>query len=83
MKSFLEGREAVSRSAPPATHASSQLPALGELPADSTAPALPAHAPASKREHEKKIETVSVDGVIQKIVVTCGCGERIEVHCGY
>lgn len=30
-----------------------------------------------------KIETVDVDGVVQKIKVFCRCGEIIEIDCGY
>jgi hypothetical protein len=84
MTSFLEGREAVSRSGSPVSRSDSFLPSLGRPPEDSTVPKLTPSLPAPKREHaEKKIETVEVDGVVQKIIVTCGCGERIEIHCGY
>jgi len=85
MKSFLEGRPIVSRTGLPEGRPSSQLPNLdSRTSTDSTAAAATADGQVAKREHrEKKIETVTLDGVIQKIIVTCGCGERIEVHCGY
>jgi hypothetical protein len=82
MKSFLEGRQVVSRSGLPVSRASSQLPSLGVDAAGAAAPA--GTSPTPKHVHgEKKIETVEVDGIVQKIIVTCGCGEKIEVHCGY
>jgi len=84
MKSFLEGRQAVSRQGLPADRAGSQLPSLGQPASDSTVPILTGYSKVPQRAHgEKKIETVEVDGVVQKIIVTCGCGEKIEVHCGY
>jgi len=88
MKSFLEGRQVVSRNEEPAERAGSSLPSFGQAPGEpmvSKPAASAAEARASKREphREKKIETVEVDGVVQKIVVTCSCGETIEVHCGY
>ncbi len=84
MKSFLEGRQAVARQGGLANLTDSRFPSFGERPADPNTPALTGHSPAPQREHgERKIETVEVAGVIQKIIVTCSCGERIEVHCGY
>jgi hypothetical protein len=84
MKSFLEGRQVLSRHGLSAGRSSSQLPSFGQPPADSTVPILTGYSPVPERGHgEKQIETVEVDGVVQKIIVTCGCGERIEVHCGY
>jgi hypothetical protein len=84
MKSFLEGRQTVSRSGLPVARSHSQLPNLGQPANDISASAPAGMPPSSKRAHgEKKIETVEVDGIVQKIVVTCSCGEKIEVHCGY
>lgn len=84
MKSFLEGRPAVTRNGSPVSRGDSQLPSFGRAATDSMVPARGAAALAPQRQHaEKKIETVEVDGVVQTIVITCGCGERIEVHCGY
>ncbi|MEA3213583.1 MAG: hypothetical protein QOE70_6640 [Chthoniobacter sp.] len=84
MNSFLDGRPVVSPARLPADRGSSQMPGLAQPPADSTVPPVPGYSPAPKREHgEKKIETVEVDGIVQMIIVTCGCGEKIEVHCGY
>jgi hypothetical protein len=86
MKSFLEGRPAVSRNGSPLNRGDSQLPSFdrGAMDAPVLARAAAASSPAPAREHgEKKIETVEAGGVVQKIIITCGCGERIEVHCGY
>jgi hypothetical protein len=84
MKSFLEGRPVVSRSGLPADRGNSQLPSLGQPAGAMSASAPVGVSSAAKRAHgEKKIETVEVDGVVQKIIVTCSCGEKIEVHCGY
>ena len=84
MKSFLEGRPIVSRNGSAVTRTDSQLPSLNRPGVEPSMPLLAGAAPVDRREHaQKKIETVEVDGVVQKIVVTCGCGERIEVHCGY
>ena len=84
MKSFLEGRTVIARNGSPVERVDSQLPSLGRASMEPLLPALAAGAAAPKREHaEKKIETVEVGGVVQTIVITCGCGERIEVHCGY
>lgn len=84
MTNFLEGRQVVSRSGASTSRATGHLPSLGSAAPTAGVPALMAPAPAAPREqHEKKIETVERDGVIQCIIVTCGCGERIEVHCGY
>ncbi len=84
MKSFLEGRQVVARNGSPADRSSSQLPNFRQAPTDSRVVVLAGHSAAPSAEHgEKKIETVEVEGVIQKIIVTCGCGETIEVHCGY
>jgi hypothetical protein len=89
MKSFLEGRQVVSRNEEPAERAGSSMPSFGQAPGEAIVPkpasaAVADHrAPKSAPHGEKKIETVEVDGVVQKIIVTCSCGETIEVHCGY
>ena len=90
MNSFLEGRQNIARQNAPINRAIGPLPSLGvpQPQEDSSVARLPdppqAPAPAPARVlHEKKIETVELDGIVQKILITCGCGERIEVHCGY
>jgi hypothetical protein len=84
MKSFLEGRQVVSRDGSPSTRLEGQLPSFDRPAEDSTVARLPQTSPAARHDHsDKKIETVEVDGVVQKIIVICGCGEKIEVHCGY
>ncbi|MGC3991881.1 MAG: hypothetical protein QM796_19740 [Chthoniobacteraceae bacterium] len=45
--------------------------------------AAPAFAAAPHAHRDAHVETVEANGVIQKIIVVCGCGERIEVHCAY
>ena len=85
MKSFLEGRPQVSRREAPLSRGGSQLPAFGAgSPVASHAP-IPISADSAARRDpcEKKVETVTQAGVVQTIIVTCSCGERIEVHCGY
>jgi hypothetical protein len=96
MKSFLEGRPSVDRkTAPPVVSAArtNQFPDLQRPPMEATSRMLvPSEVepevesepePVAGAHRDKKIETVEADGVIQKIVITCGCGEVIEVHCGY
>lgn len=84
MKSFLEGRTVLAREAIPTERAGSQLPRFGPSSVSPGAPVHVSHAAPVKREHaEKTIEAVEVDGVVEKIIVTCACGERIEVFCGY
>jgi hypothetical protein len=86
MTSFLQGRQVVSRTGVILETPASQLPGLGD---ESNKPELKAcdqAAPnpgASPSHGEKSVEAVTVDGVVQKIIVTCSCGEKIEVHCGY
>jgi|GEM_PF-1673453 hypothetical protein len=38
---------------------------------------------SAKIHQNIKVETVDVDGVVQKIRVFCCCGEIIEIDCGY
>jgi hypothetical protein len=33
--------------------------------------------------HQHKVEAVEEDGVVNRIKVTCTCGEVIEIDCGY
>ena len=33
--------------------------------------------------HEPQVELVREDGVVQRIVIVCRCGERIELDCAY
>ena len=42
----------------------------------------PAPEPAA-HTHKVSVEVVRVDGAVQGIVVTCKCGERIELDCVY
>jgi hypothetical protein len=90
MKSYLEGRAAVARegvlTAPSAPVRNSVLPAFAQPPNDkeSVSDARETPEPSPARKHsEVKVETIEEGGVVRAIVVTCTCGERIEVHCGY
>ena len=53
------------------------------------APVLPAsgrshaHAVATEPGGKPQVEMVQVEGRIERIIVTCGCGERIEIECEY
>lgn len=96
MKSFLEGRPSVDRKTTPMTVSAArtnqfpdlQIPPLEAasrmlVPSSGESEVELAPEPVAEVHRDKKIETVAADGVIQKIVITCGCGEVIEVHCGY
>lgn len=84
MNSFLEGRPVVSRAGLPALGQGSRLPDFGNPRSVAEVGNIPRNvSPSSDGHGEKKIETVTVDGVVQKIVITCTCGEEIEVFCGY
>jgi len=91
MQSYLDSTPAIALDEPaPArmiTPAASVLPVFGGG-ASAAAPtrsamAAPAFAPAPHIHRDATVETVEANGVIQKIIVICGCGERIEVHCAY
>lgn len=45
-------------------------------------PFSPAPEPVA-HTHQVSVEVVRVDGAVQGIVVTCKCGERIELDCVY
>ena len=90
MKSFLEGRAAVAkeggatiRQASAVNHA---LPtfARGTKEPESAIEHRDTPLPVQSVRHGPvKIETLEEQGIVRSIVVTCSCGERIEVHCGY
>jgi hypothetical protein len=91
MQSYLEAAPNLnSEPAPvrPAAPAMSVLPVFGSVPQPAATGgggnvvAMPS-ATASSFRCEPRVEAIEANGMIQKIVVTCGCGERIEVHCGY
>jgi hypothetical protein len=88
MKSFLEGRAAVAkegaatkRSAPAVNYVLPTLAREGR-PSEVAVESVPP-PPQTPRHNQVKVEAVEEQGVVRSIIVTCSCGERIEVHCGY
>mgnify|MGYP000694345256 CR=1 FL=1 len=75
MKPFLFGKknlEAPSLRPPPGMHA-----ALGATRGPSLRSPGPAHG------HDPVVEVIKEGDKVVRLVVTCGCGERIEVECLY
>ena len=35
------------------------------------------------KQDEPKVEVISQDGVVKKILITCTCGQKIELQCNY
>lgn len=90
MKSFLEGRAVIAKEPSAAPSRSSivnnVLPSLGRPAAEAELPAALRGAEAGlgqSRHGQAKVEAIEEQGVIRRIIVTCFCGERVEVHCGY
>ncbi len=93
MENFLASRPSIAKlSVPPKSTANlfsalanrsvprpSASPKLERLESPSTQPAVE-HLPPS---HEAQVELVREDGVVQRIVVVCKCGDRIELDCVY
>jgi hypothetical protein len=38
---------------------------------------------ASQHKAEPSVEAISNGGRIEKIIVTCSCGEKVEIECNY
>lgn len=68
MKSFLDGKLASGRSL---------------TPASSSSPSPLAPRPAKMGEATPVIEAVKEGDKIIRLVITCACGERMEVECIY
>lgn len=83
MKSFLSDRPRHDQPAAPAP--ADAMPASGGLARLAGAPALIAHAhPAGGRVHgAPSVECIREGGRVARLVVTCACGERIEIDCKY
>lgn len=85
MKSFLHGKKSVPVNAlrvpartPPSVTAGSMANALAGIPvADSRC------ASASSANGDTSIEVVKDGDKVIRMIVTCGCGERIEIDCLY
>lgn len=94
MKSFLADRPRMDAPAAPAAPASAlRAPAaVTGQPAFAAAPR-PAARPAPARgaphdappvhAHASTVECVREGDRVSRIIVTCGCGERIEIDCLY
>ena len=35
------------------------------------------------KQDEPRVEVISQDGVVKKILITCSCGQKIELQCNY
>ena len=79
MKSFFQGRKTLAISAlrPPAAFASPHAP-RDVSGRDSGAVGSHAHGAASAH-----VEVVKEGDKVVRLVVTCACGERVEVECLY
>jgi hypothetical protein len=71
MKSFLQGK----RSLPDAP--------LRPPAAASALRRTPALAPAPDQPHSPSVEVVKEGDKVVRLIITCSCGERIEVDCLY
>lgn len=78
MKSFLQGKKAIK---------TTPLRAPGTAPtAPSAAPRHPMHAPLSVSTpgaSSAHVEVVKEGDKVVRLVVTCVCGERVEIECLY
>ena len=77
MKSFLQGRKTLAV-APlrPVVGAHSSV-------SSTVTPARPQHADAARHASHTVIDVVKEGDKIVRIVVTCTCGERMEIECLY
>ena len=73
MDNFLSGRKKLS---------ANQLPAEAHLPSGANT-AFAKVEVVSATAGEPKVELVTEKGLIQAIVITCKCGERVELKCHY
>ena len=72
MKSFLSGKKELT------------LPALCRPQAPAAVRAASASRPlAAEGDHNPNIEAVKEGEKIVRLIVTCGCGERMEIECIY
>lgn len=76
MKSFLQGKKTLPLAAlrapagfGPASHTHAVATEAGAMPT------APGHAPS--------VEVVKEGDKVVRLVVTCGCGERVEIECLY
>jgi len=74
MTPFLQGKKTLD--APPLRLPPGLTPSLPSSRA-------PAVRPPAGHAHNPTVETVKEGDKVVRIVITCGCGERIEVECLY
>ncbi len=74
MKPFLHGKKTLD--APPLR----PPPGLNAMLVPQNASAL---RPPSDHAHNPTVETIKEGDKVVRLVITCGCGERIEVECLY
>lgn len=84
MKSFLHGRKSSDSPAlrPPAPTSPGQPLPGTRVPAAHTHLPGPAHVQAGTGTHAT-VEVVKEGDKVVRLIVTCGCGERVEVECLY
>lgn len=70
MKPFLQGRKAAENPLLRVVH-----------PSGSSSPL--AHPSSNPHSHSPTVEAVKQGDKVVRLVITCGCGERIEVDCLY
>ncbi len=75
MKPFLFGKKALD--AEPLRLPPSMQPAIGPARGQSTRP------PSANHGHDPVVETIKEGDKVVRLVITCGCGERIDVECLY
>lgn len=83
MKSFLQGKKTLSVASlrlPPGLCPSPGAPHAGTRGARTTSTTSRSGTPASG---EAQVEVVKEGDKVVRLVVTCSCGERIEVECLY
>ena len=78
MKSFLQGKKtlAIESLRPPLSVVSAQMQ---KCESHRTEPAQPGGAPAASAH----VEVVKEGDKVVRLVVTCACGERVEIECLY
>ncbi len=90
MENFLSARPSIAKlSVPPKTTAN-LFASLASRTVHRAHLAPPVEPPAAQppaehlpHQHETQIELVRENGAVQRIVVVCKCGERIELDCVY
>ncbi|MCX6934480.1 MAG: hypothetical protein NTZ29_17630 [Verrucomicrobia bacterium] len=75
MKPFLFGKKTLD--AEPLRLPPSMQPAVGLAYSQTLRP------PSEKHGHDPVVETIKEGDKVVRLVITCGCGERIEVECLY